>query len=305
MLSVVMDGSKMNEIQPNSSEDSIFFLEIVFVSFMLPTTILGLGGNGTILWFLCFKMKRNKFTVYVLNLAIADFTFLFSCFITFLLILMNLQSPNTSFFLLTAISAEQCPSVLFPVWCHCNWPKHLSVYVCAFLWTLCCLASGMEYVYKMKDTQSKDARIYDAITIFSCVLNFLIFIPTMVLSSLILFITIQRKSLQQRPRTRLYITIIIAVMVFLVFAMPVRLTNVVKYWLPELVSARLVYISVLLNIIKSSANPLVYFCIGGQNRLRFREAVQTVLQRKQSRLGQKPRSLDGSRKEMVFMAFPC
>uniref|UniRef100_A0A8C4JCP4 G-protein coupled receptors family 1 profile domain-containing protein n=1 Tax=Dromaius novaehollandiae TaxID=8790 RepID=A0A8C4JCP4_DRONO len=270
---------------PNSSEDSIFFLEIVFVSFMLPTTILGLGGNGTILWFLCFKMKRNKFTVYVLNLAIADFTFLFSCFITFLLILMNLQSPVLEKYLSLVVDiifyfgAEQCPSVLFPVWCHCNWPKHLSVYVCAFLWTLCCLASGMEYVYKMKDTQSKDARIYDAITIFSCVLNFLIFIPTMVLSSLILFITIQRKSLQQRPRTRLYITIIIAVMVFLVFAMPVRLTNVVKYWLPELVSARLVYISVLLNIIKSSANPLVYFCIGGQNRLRFREAVQTVLQR--------------------------
>uniref|UniRef100_A0A8B9Q9W6 G-protein coupled receptors family 1 profile domain-containing protein n=1 Tax=Apteryx owenii TaxID=8824 RepID=A0A8B9Q9W6_APTOW len=266
--------STLNEIQPNSSEDSIFFLEIVFVSFMLPT-ILGLGGNGIVLWFLCFKIKRNEFTVYVLNLAIADFTFIFSCFVTFLLILMNLQSPvlekyfslvvdiifyfgyNTSFFLLTAIGAERCLSILFPVWCQCNRPKHLSAYVCAFLWTLSCL-----------------------ITIFSCVLNFLIFTPIMVLSSLILFITVQRRPPQQRHQTRLYITIMVTVMVFLVFAMPVRLTNIVKYWLPELVSARLVYISVLLNIINSSANPLVYFCVREQ---------------KQSRLGRKPRSLGSNR----------
>nr|XP_013800867.1 PREDICTED: proto-oncogene Mas-like [Apteryx mantelli mantelli] len=287
MLFLITDRSKLNEIQPNSSEDSIFFLEIVFVSFVLPT-ILGLGGNGIVLWFLCFKIKRNEFTVYVLNLAIADFTFIFSCFVTFLLILMNLQSPvlekyfslvvdiifyfgyNTSFFLLTAIGAERCLSVLFPVWCQCNRPKHLSAYVCAFLWTLSCLISGMEYFSKMTDTQSQDARIHDAIAIFSCVLNFLIFTPITVLSSLILFITVQRRPPQQRHQTRLYITIMVTVMVFLIFAMPVRLTNIVKYWLPELVSARLVYISVLLNIINSSANPLVYFCVRGQNRLRFR-----------------------------------
>nr|XP_009686656.1 PREDICTED: proto-oncogene Mas-like [Struthio camelus australis] len=242
-------------------------------------------------------MKRNKFTVYILNLAIADFTFLFSCFITFLLILMNLQSPvlekylslvvdiifyfeyNTSFFLLTAISAERCLSVLFPVWCQCNRSKHLSAYVCAFLWTLSCLVSGMEYFSKMKDTQSQDTRIPDAVAILSCVLNFLIFTSIMVLSSLILFITVQRRPLQNRPHMRFYITIVVTVTVFLIFATPVRLTNIVKYWLSELVSARLVYISVSLNTINSSANLLVYFCVGGQSKLRFREPIQIVLQR--------------------------
>lgn len=60
----------------------------------------------------------------------------------------------------------------------------------------------------------------------------------MVLSSLILFITVQKRSLQQRPHMRLSITITVTVMVFLIFAVPVRLTGILKCGTPKSVSFR-------------------------------------------------------------------
>uniref|UniRef100_A0A8B9D149 G-protein coupled receptors family 1 profile domain-containing protein n=1 Tax=Anser brachyrhynchus TaxID=132585 RepID=A0A8B9D149_9AVES len=50
--------------------------EIVISSIMLLIGLCGLVGNGTILWLLGFHIRRNLFTSYVLNLAVADACFL-------------------------------------------------------------------------------------------------------------------------------------------------------------------------------------------------------------------------------------
>ncbi|XP_076399587.1 mas-related G-protein coupled receptor member B2-like isoform X2 [Peromyscus maniculatus bairdii] len=40
--------------------------------------LVGMAGNAMVLWLLGFHMHRNAFSVYILNLAVADFLFL--CF---------------------------------------------------------------------------------------------------------------------------------------------------------------------------------------------------------------------------------
>ena len=42
----------------------------------LLISLCGLVGNGAVLWLLGCRIRRNPITVYVLNLAVADFTFL-------------------------------------------------------------------------------------------------------------------------------------------------------------------------------------------------------------------------------------
>ncbi|KAM6308979.1 mas-related G-protein coupled receptor member D-like [Aegotheles albertisi] len=81
---------------------------MVFAGVCTGICLCGLVGNGMVLWFLCFHMKRNPFTIYILNLIVTDFS---------LLLLM---------YLLTAMSLERCVSVLFPIWYRCHRPKHLS-----------------------------------------------------------------------------------------------------------------------------------------------------------------------------------
>ncbi|NXE28553.1 MRGRH protein, partial [Ardeotis kori] len=95
--------------------------------------LCGLVGNGTVVWFLGFHMKKSPFTVYVLNLAIADFSLLlFLLVIHTLHIISNLSGLSffkysmtqevlmdlflfwyfAGMYLLTAMSMERCLSVL-------------------------------------------------------------------------------------------------------------------------------------------------------------------------------------------------
>ncbi|NXK04059.1 MAS protein, partial [Herpetotheres cachinnans] len=109
---------------------------MVFAGVCMGISLCGLVGNGIVMWFLGFRMKKSPFTVYILNLAVADFSLLL---LFFLLILATLSlTENCSYLynfislyrdfvfvveflcqffdlsslgLLTAISVEQCISV--------------------------------------------------------------------------------------------------------------------------------------------------------------------------------------------------
>ncbi|XP_029143037.1 mas-related G-protein coupled receptor member H-like, partial [Protobothrops mucrosquamatus] len=110
---------------------------------------IGVPLNGIVIWLLGFQMKRNPFTVLILNLAIADFGFLILmtvyCIDDFIHILQSRILQKIFFslsdvtyinglFLLTAISIDRCVAVLFPIWHRCSRPKYLSPAVCIFLW---------------------------------------------------------------------------------------------------------------------------------------------------------------------------
>ncbi|NXK25290.1 MRGRD protein, partial [Arenaria interpres] len=95
--------------------------------------LCGLVGNMVVLWFLGFHMKKNPFTVYVLNLAIADFSLLLFILVILTLPILSIvkcyqwyeyvRTRNilmflflywylASMYLLTAMSMERCLSVL-------------------------------------------------------------------------------------------------------------------------------------------------------------------------------------------------
>ncbi|NWI62738.1 MRGRD protein, partial [Todus mexicanus] len=108
---------------------------MVFVGVCFGICLCGLVGNGIVVWFLGFHVKQNPFNVYILNLAVADFSLLLVFFLllsTILIItafcLHNFMSFYEEFLfaveflchffdlsslgLLTAISVERCASVL-------------------------------------------------------------------------------------------------------------------------------------------------------------------------------------------------
>ncbi|NXW54931.1 MRGRH protein, partial [Eurystomus gularis] len=108
---------------------------MIFAGVCMGICVCGLVGNGIIMWFLGFHRKQNPFTVYILNLAVADFSLLLIFFLLLSLILIliafclyNLVSFYLDFVviveflchffdlsslgLLAAISVERCISVL-------------------------------------------------------------------------------------------------------------------------------------------------------------------------------------------------
>ncbi|XP_067413498.1 mas-related G-protein coupled receptor member H-like [Emydura macquarii macquarii] len=255
---------------------------------ILLISLFGLVGNGFILWFLGFHMKRTPFTVYILNLAIADTCFLlcsvvyiitymvtdpFSVtevyiFISYLCHILALWMYSSSLYLLTAISTERCLSVLYPIWHRCRRPRHLSTIICALVWALSTLLSG-------------SVAFFCDLSFESCVmshvpigiLNVLIFPPIMVLSSLTLFIKVQCSS-QRRQPGKLYVVILLTVLFFLLFAVPLS----VKIFLFSHYVDGFSIVTLILASANSSINPFIYFLVGCCRKRQFRTSSKVALQ---------------------------
>lgn len=257
---------------------------------------LGFVENGILLWFLCFRMRRNPFTVYITHLSVADISLLFCIFILtvdyaldyelssgyyYTIVTLSvtfLFGYNTGLYLLTAISVERCLSVLYPIWYRCHRPKHQSACVCTLLWALSCLVTSMEYVMCIdREGQSHSRSDCRAVIIFIAVLSFLVFTPLMVVSSTILVVKIRRNAWASHS-SKLYMVITVTIVIFLIFAMPMRLLYLMYY---EHWSAwgGLHHVSLLFSTINSSANPCIYFFVGSSRKKRFKESLKVVLTR--------------------------
>ncbi|NWV72334.1 MAS protein, partial [Malurus elegans] len=134
---LTLNGSVELEEYPPDQCSSIPYTLIAFAGVCLGISLCGLVGNGVVMWFLGFHTKQSPFTVYILNLAVADFSLLL---LLFLLVsaFLTLAAFCTSLFhlvplyldfifavellchvldlsslgLLSALSVERCISVL-------------------------------------------------------------------------------------------------------------------------------------------------------------------------------------------------
>ncbi|XP_051020406.1 mas-related G-protein coupled receptor member H-like [Acomys russatus] len=264
-----------------------------YVFTFLAICLLGLGGNGLLIWFLIFCIRKNPFTIYVLHLAIADFMVLLcSCIIElvntfhirdFILlvcaVVFMVFGYNTGLHLLTAISVERCLSVLYPIWYQCQRPKHQSAVVCVLLWALSVLVSFLENFFCILSWQSQTPECRH-VYIFSCTLTFLVFVPLMVFSNLVLFIQ-ACCSLKTRQPVKLYVVIMATVILFLVFAMPMKVLFIVAFCFSPSdgsVWQSLPYLN-MLSIINCSVNPIIYFVVGSLRKKKSKNSIKEALQK--------------------------
>ncbi|KAM7086756.1 mas-related G-protein coupled receptor member X1-like [Molossus nigricans] len=269
---------------PLGDDKSSFNYMIIVVAVIVLIGLFGLVGNGTVIWLLGFRVKRNPFSVYVLNLAIADFTYLL-CIIVFFLLLINntwdltqliLPVLATSYMagltLLMAISTERCISALFPIWYRCHRPAHLSAIVCAVLWGLSLCLGVVLFVC-----------MYYHLGL--CEIEFLVYIVTSFLTLLVLCVSSLTLLLRvhcgswRRQTTKLYRVILLTVLVFLVLGMPLNLGYLFVMTTGTLLGIiRFIYIFYIPTVLNSTVNPVIYFFVGRQGQLPGRKSLRVVLQ---------------------------
>ncbi|XP_044190460.1 chemokine-like receptor 1 [Thunnus albacares] len=122
-----------NGFSDGTYDDLTRSLNIMSVVIYSLDFILGVLGNGVVIWVTGFKMKKTVNTVWILNLAVADF--LFTAFLPFSVIYTALgfhwlfgkfmcKVDNTvrflnmfvSVYILVVISVDRYVSVVWPVW---------------------------------------------------------------------------------------------------------------------------------------------------------------------------------------------
>uniref|UniRef100_F6WBQ4 G-protein coupled receptors family 1 profile domain-containing protein n=1 Tax=Monodelphis domestica TaxID=13616 RepID=F6WBQ4_MONDO len=258
---------------------------------------VGLVGNGLVLWLLGFRIQRNHFSVYILNLAAADALVLGSFFVFYpwetvkahLLYLLEdcilYMFYCVSMSLLAAISTERCLSVLFPIWYRCHRPKHTSAAVCAGIWALALLFWGgyLGVCFHLGCPKFWDdighllAAWFIPVTSVLCV------------ASLTLVLRVQCSSRRRQP-PRLYLLVLLTVLVFLLCAVPLGIK--IFLWSLSVFDFMPFRLALLLACVNSSANPFIYFFLGSRRRRRGREPLGVVLQRA---LGEEQESEIGDR----------
>uniref|UniRef100_A0A672V442 G-protein coupled receptors family 1 profile domain-containing protein n=1 Tax=Strigops habroptila TaxID=2489341 RepID=A0A672V442_STRHB len=257
--------------------------------------VFGMVGNGIVLWFLGFQMKRNPFTVYILNLAVADFSQLL---LFFLLILGNFNitiigydlDSFVSFYnnfldafeflceffllsslgLLTAISMERCVSVIFPIWYRCHRPKHLSGIVSGVFW-----ASVGAFISSIYLCFLFGQRCY---TVFSGVsMVYSVILSLMMLISNVAMVIRLRCGSQRRHLGKLYVAVVLNVIFFFAVGIPF----IVNGFLQLLHSGDLFLqaVTLVLAMLNSSVNPVIYFLVGSCQQRRFRGSIRVALSR--------------------------
>ncbi|XP_012978305.2 mas-related G-protein coupled receptor member B2-like [Mesocricetus auratus] len=267
------------------------------ISLSLIFALFGMAGNAMVLWLLGFRLHRNAFSVYILNLAGADFLFLFFQFVYCLLFIIHyffstpIQVPLFFIVLaafpyfcglsiLSAISIERCLSVMWPIWYRCQRPRHTSAVPCALLWALSLLLC---FLYG-----DVCGVLFSSYNFFWCQTFHFI----MASWSIALFVVLCGSSLtlllrvvcgsQRIPVTRLYVILLLTLLFFLIFGLPLGIYCLLYKWIGTLYLVKSCDISVtlFLSCINSSANPIIYFFVGSIRHHRFqRKTLKFFLQR--------------------------
>ncbi|XP_053323564.1 proto-oncogene Mas-like [Spea bombifrons] len=297
-----IEGNKSIIYKQGDTSDIHF---TIAASCIFTVCLFGMLGNGIAFWFLSFRIPRNKYTVYIINLMIADFIYLFfnATLMTLhidqlmgfhpyspgiakanlLLELMYDGAYQGGMLFLLAISIERCLSVYYPIWYRCRRPKHQSIIVCLSVWVVACLVSFLQNLVCSPQPFSTGSVECTGVQMMSFVLSIGLSAPLMICSSIILLIRIQKMSKRCRP-PKLYTIIIITVFVFLIATVPIKFMWLLLYfkYLPRnFHTARFVFASVLCTVLSSSINPYIYFMVGiqkKQKKEKLQHSIQFALQ---------------------------
>ncbi|XP_058030889.1 proto-oncogene Mas-like [Ahaetulla prasina] len=253
--------------------------------------ILGLVGNGRIIYLLAFSIKRNSFTTFILNLSITDCGVLTSFIIAavFVAVLTLHKSTNLPFafvflflelffftysasrFLLTAISLDRCVGVLFPCWHRCHRPPYLPTLLCLLTWNLSFLLSAVHLI--LYQTTNFGILLF----CFQIIVNGLLCTPLMVVSAVTLWIRMKSKS--QRSQRKLLTTILLALLFFFLFSLPMDVFYVIEYF--GSYNPLLLTVGIGCTALNRSINPLLYFLVGRKKRGKEqpRATLKVALQR--------------------------
>uniref|UniRef100_H3B5Y2 G-protein coupled receptors family 1 profile domain-containing protein n=2 Tax=Latimeria chalumnae TaxID=7897 RepID=H3B5Y2_LATCH len=266
---------------------------VVFdISLTLFFILIGVPGNALVIFTVGYQLKKTDFMIYILNVAMADLVFL---------ILQLLSIPtslvdhwpysqafcqtnnfirhlfyNASMLLVTAISAERCLTVYFPLWHHRRCSNRFSITVCAAVWAACAAISIPHFLQSKVMLREDNATTYcdgrmslAGLVVTDGVLPLLAFLGVATFCNLAIVAKLQREP--SLRAIRLYRVTVTMVTTFLLCWMPFQALHfahaVMQSWLEPKKLVALSHVATYmakLMFISSCVKPIIYF-VGGSN----------------------------------------
>ncbi|XP_077199429.1 proto-oncogene Mas-like [Paroedura picta] len=268
------------ELELWSINKSDFLKEIKSVANIgLPVCTLGLIANAVVCWIICCTMKKSRFIVYVLNMAIGEFIILFHYLVAYLLIFLpshaNIYTQHvqvislvfgsgTNIYFLTAISAERYFMVSVPLWSESQRGHHLTTIICFSLWTLSILLTMIEYFFchpRYLATHIIGFLYCHTAIVLQYIVNFLAFVPVMVFCTLGLLIKMQKNPEENFPAA-LDVSIVATVFLHLMLSAFIKMIVFMNYLVAFMPSSQYRRVSLILDCVDETISPFVYLLVG-------------------------------------------
>ncbi|KAM9446666.1 chemerin-like receptor 1 [Clarias gariepinus] len=245
--------------------------------------VLGLIGNGLVIWIAGFKIKKTVQNLWYLSLAVSDFLFCaflllsivyivkntwvfgrFMCKLTFFFWFLNWFS---SIFLLVIISVDRCVVVMFPVWAQNKRTTRRALVIVLLAWIVSALLSLPAAILKdiAIDDYSKQKCSYISMhyntltTLMTCLLIFGFVIPLLIIIVSSVLITVKLKNNQMLRSNRPFKIMTALIAAFFICWMPFHFFNILiikpKYDSIALIGQK---IGLILASANSFINPLLY-----------------------------------------------
>ncbi|XP_036454629.1 C3a anaphylatoxin chemotactic receptor-like [Colossoma macropomum] len=159
-----------NETGPPCRDRIYIFYTVVNVIIF----ILGVAGNGLVIWIAGFKVKKSVVTTWYLSLAMSDFLFcfflpfsvvyviknnwVFGHFMSNFVVFNMFFNWFNSIFLFVIISVDRCVVVIFPVWAHNHRTIRKACVTVMLAWIISaayCLSSAISLDVQHDDQKTK------------------------------------------------------------------------------------------------------------------------------------------------------
>ncbi|XP_075135317.1 C3a anaphylatoxin chemotactic receptor-like [Leptodactylus fuscus] len=299
-------------------EDTLDLYRKLYIALFSLIFILGIIGNGLVIWIAGFRMKKTISAVWFLSLAIADFLCCMSlplqiahwayvitypnislCIFNAILFTINMC---TSIITLTAMSIDRCVSVIWPLWARVHRTRRLVRITAGGVWGLSFVLTGLmmyldvSYIGDVSSwcgayTNSNfTTNLSVAVQMVKLVIMFVIPFLIIVTNYVIIFLTLRRSNRPQRSQ-RPYRIITAVILVFFICWSPFYIVPTVLIFLENLYDIRIIISIFVINILaylNSCLNPIIYVFMGQNIKPYFFRSIPARVERALSDYPEEP-----------------
>ncbi|XP_017543331.2 chemokine-like receptor 1 [Pygocentrus nattereri] len=269
-------------LSPSSCRDAVC---IFYAVAEVIICVLGIAGNGLVIWIAGIKVKKSVVSTWYLSLAVSDFIFcstlpfivvyvvnkdwpfaFFMCKFRYFMLWLNMYS---SIFLLVIISVDRCVLLMFPVWARNKRTIRKATVIVVLAWIIAAVCSTPSAVfrdirhstYKQQTTCiHKYSYMKNYIATVTCRFVSSFLIPFLII--FICYVLIIRKLFNQRVRYKKPLKIMtVLIFAFLICWLPFHTVLLIKVH-KKYVSITIQHFSFILVSANSCLNPFLYAFMG-------------------------------------------
>ncbi|XP_016359077.1 C3a anaphylatoxin chemotactic receptor-like [Sinocyclocheilus anshuiensis] len=265
-------------------EDFMSFM-IFSLCILFSTIVVGLIGNGLVIFLTGCRMKTTVNSIWFLNLAIADFIFMLSSiidllsflgqwdlyFMSYILQIMLTLNLFASILFLVVISLDRCLCTWMVVWAKNKRTLLKAKIICIIVW-VSSIGCSIPFF---------NVHMFTRASLITCEFTVGFLIPFLIIASSYITIGVRIKRLKRGKQLRSFRVIITVILSFFICWFPYHACNLctitaVKSDQTVLVIARTV--SICLVHLNSCLNPILYVFMCDEYKKKLKQSLLLVLE---------------------------